>query len=345
MSMTTAMKAVDFAISVTPPQQILEFCFFGGEPLLRFDLIKEITHYIREHTVASGPKIRISITTNGTLLDQDIFDFIRDQNINLCISADGPADVHDLNRKFKNGEGSFTIVENNLTKAAVQLDNLQVNAVFGTDTVDFVPESVRFFVELGVPVIHLNPSITCAWPQDIYPRLAKSYSEVADYYIDCYQQGHEIAINLLDSKAILFLKKGYARQDRCSMGENEWAIAPSGNIYPCERLIGEDRDTSMCLGNIHFGIDSTRRCLIIKNRGNSNEECSNCDMQQYCMNWCGCTNYHMTGRTDLMGAAMCASERAAIEAAKRVFSTLSQNGNDLYIDHLLRYAQESNCVQ
>ena len=339
MSFTTAKKIVDFAVDITPPEQTIEFCFFGGEPLLRFDLIKQITDYIREQE-REASSVRLSITTNGTILTRSILDFLRKEHVDLCISIDGPAHVHDLNRCYGNGQGSFTKVVKNLRKVKEQLDYVQVNAVYGPETIDFLPETISFFTQLEIPTIHLNPNICASWTRSIYPNLQGIYMQIADHYIQSYRRGKEIAVNLIDSKIILFLKGGYTAGDKCGMGETEWGFAPSGNIYPCERLIGEDDDSSLCLGNIYTGLDVARRCSLLKQRGNHNEECEVCDFKKYCMNWCGCTNYHMTGHTDQVGPMMCASEKAAIQAAKHVLVTLSQLNNELFVDHLMQYLHE-----
>jgi uncharacterized protein len=345
MSFTTAQKIVDFAMDVAPAGQRTEFCFFGGEPFLCFDLMREITSYIREQEREANKPVRLSITTNGTILSQSILDFLREENIDLCISIDGPAHVHDLNRVYKNGRSSFAKVVRNLRRAVGRLDSVQVNAVYGPQTIDFLPESVSFFAGLGVPVIHLNPNICATWAENDCLKLRQTYMQIANHYIQSYQRGQEIAVNLIDSKIVLFLKGGYSVEDMCGMGETEWGFAPSGNIYPCERFIGEDNDSPLCLGNIHTGLDLTRRCSLLKQRGNRNEECKTCDLQKFCMNWCGCTNYYMTGHTDLAGPTLCASEKAAIQAAEHVFINLSELENELFIDNFMRYLHEGRHYQ
>jgi sulfatase maturation enzyme AslB (radical SAM superfamily) len=167
--------------------------------------MKEITRYIREQESQAGKPVCLSITTNGTMLDQSMYDFLGEENIDLCVSMDGPAHVHNLNRVYKNGQGSFAKVVRNLQKALGQLDSVQVNAVYGPETIDFLPESVSFFIELGVPVIHLNPSMCASWRQDIYSKLRENYMQIANYYVQRYLVGQECAVDLIDSKIILYV--------------------------------------------------------------------------------------------------------------------------------------------
>lgn len=341
MSFSTAKKIVDFSMDITPPGQRIDFGFFGGEPLLCFDMIKKITNYIHEKERKTKKPVRLSITTNGTILTQSILNFLKEESVDFCISIDGPEHVHNLNRCYKNGKGSFSNVVNNLQRAINQLDRVQVNAVYGPETINFLPETVSFFTQLGVPIIHLNLNISAPWPMEINCNIQDIYMKVANHYIQSYQRRQEIAINLIDSKIIVFLKGGYDTKDKCGMGEREWGFAPSGNIYPCERFIGEDSNYSLCLGNVYTGLDSTRRCSLLKKRGNHNKECKTCIFQKYCMNWCGCTNYHITGHTDLAGPILCTSEKAAIRAAKHVLITLFEKNNELFIDHFMKYLNEA----
>ncbi|MCP4286972.1 MAG: radical SAM protein [Gammaproteobacteria bacterium] len=340
MTFETARKVVDFAFSTNGYEKKLDFCLFGGEPFLRFDLIQDITGYIRQKEIQGDKPAQISITTNGTLLTQAMIDFLLRERINLCFSIDGPAYVHDQNRVFSNGKGSATAVYKNLQKALEHLDRIQVNAVYGPNTLEYLPESVKFLHELGTPVIHLNPNICVSWTANANSKFQETYSQIGDYYIDCYLHGDEISVNLIDNKIILFLKDGYSPDDICGMGETEWGFAPSGNIYPCERFIGEDLQRSMCLGNIHNGIDKERQISIIDQRGNHNPECRDCHYSRFCMNWCGCTNYHLTGNTSLVSPMMCASERAAIYTARQVLETLLEENCSLFVNHLMDHFNE-----
>jgi len=340
MSLSTAKRIVDFVNGIAPPGRNIEFSFFGGEPLLCFDLIQQVVGYIRELQQETGRPITLSITSNGTLLTPPMLDFFGREGVDLCISIDGPAPVHDRNRRFKNGRGSFAPAVTGLKLALDQLRAVQVNAVYGPDTLDALPETIDLLSELGVSVIHLNPNITAGWTEDVYASLPDIFMRIAEQYIQSYQSGQELAINFIDGKVVLFLSDGYRPEDMCGMGETEWGFAPSGNIYPCERFIGEDNDLSLCLGNVHTSLDLDRRCTLLASRGNRNAECAACALSKYCMNWCGCTNHYMTGRTDLAAPMLCTLERAAIRAGEHVLITLSQLDNELFIDHLMRYLCE-----
>jgi uncharacterized protein len=342
MTSDTAFKIVDFALAQSNNGHPVQINFFGGEPLLCLDLMREVADYTLQCAVQKQLDVSLGVTTNGTLLDDDAMAFLIDYGVDLCISLDGPANIHDHQRVYPDGSGTFKDVMGNLNKALVHLPSLQVNTVFGPSTLSSLPDVMDFIIDMDVPAIHLNPDIMTQWNAAACQELGPVMEQVADRYIACYQRGRELAVNLIDGKAILFLKGGYESEDRCGMGETEFGFAPSGNIYACERFIGQDDDPRFRLGNIHTGVDLTRRCQIVSMRGNRNPECVNCNLEPYCMNWCGCTNFHMSGLSNQAGPALCAEERAVIGAARRVFITLAEE--DLFLDHLLRYLPKERCA-
>ena len=341
MTPDTAYKIVNFALAQSNNNQPVQINFFGGEPFLCLDLMREVADYTLQYAEQKQLDVELGVTTNGTLLGEDALRFLIDYSVDLCISLDGPENIHDHQRVYPDGSGTFKDVMGNLKKAKANLPSLQVNTVFGPSTLTSLPDVMDFLIGLDVPAIHLNPDIMTQWNVTDCQTLGPVMEQVADRYIACYQRGCELAVNLIDGKAILFLKDGYKSEDRCGMGETEFGFAPSGNIYACERFIGQDDDPRFRLGNIHTGIDPKRRCQIVSMRGNRNSECVNCNLNTYCMNWCGCTNFHMSGLSNQAGPALCAQERAVIGAARRVFITLAED--DLFVDHLLRYLPKERC--
>jgi uncharacterized protein len=334
MTLQTAKEIVDFAISITGRRDTINFSFFGGEPFLAFTRIVEVIDYIESKPIKNP--ITYNITTNGTIISDEIIDYIVEKSIKLSISIDGSASIHDKNRVDIHGNGTLELILKNIKKFSSKIDFFQVNAVYGSDTVGELDKTFEFFIENGIKNIHLNPNITDQWDLESFSKITTSYERIGERYIELYKNNEEIALNLIDNKLILFLKGGYEEKDKCDMGQTEFGFAPSGNVYPCERLIGDDTDREMCMGNIHTGINPLKRCSIAHKTGNSNEECITCPVQQYCMNWCGCTNYNMTGYSDKVGAMLCYSEQTAITVAKKVFKALHKN--ETMLNHFFNYA-------
>ena len=326
MAPDVAQRAVAWVFNQMPADARngapLDLCFFGGEPLLCLETLTLAARLARALAQMRHVPLQMSLTTNGTLLSAVALRRLGELEIEPCVSLDGPPAVHDAHRRSPNGRGSHAETLAGLLAAREALPRVQVNAVYGPDTLEALPDTVAYLDGLDVAGFHINPNITATWPEATWPRFDPVYDRIADYAIARYQAGSPLALNLLDSKLILLLKGGYGPADVCSMGEREWAIAPDGAIYPCERFVSAGNGaadgagaSALALGHLDTGVDETRRCALLARRGNHTPACAACPDRPYCMNWCGCTNYHLTGQTDQAAPVLCASERAAIRAA------------------------------
>ncbi len=338
MTSETLLRVVDWAVSATPPGDTLELGFFGGEPLLRLDLMGEAATRAKERASSEGVPLRLRVTTNGTLIDDATLSFLDDHSIDLCISIDGPPPIHDRHRRFRDGRGSADTVTAGLERALERLGRVQVNAVYGPGTVAVLPDTVEHLADLGVRLIHLNIDISAQWPTEIHTTLRDAYFEVADLVVRRYRREQPISVSLIDNKVILFLKDGYGAEDRCGMGKTKVGVGTRGDMYPCERLIGPNGQGELCFGRVKTGPDPTRLESIRVRTGNRNPECETCPIARFCMNWCGCTNYHLTGYTDVAAPVLCASEKASVAAAHAVMTALANN--NLFADHLMAYVRE-----
>ncbi|MBU1534354.1 SPASM domain-containing protein, partial [Myxococcota bacterium] len=147
----------------------------------------------------------------------------------------------------------------------------------------------------------------------------------------------------IDGKIITHLKNGFEECDKCGFAEREFAVAPSGNIYGCERLIGNDDNEEMCIGNVATGFDEAKRAAIIAKRGsNVNLDCLECTYRNRCMNWCHCINYATTGAIDTTDGIVCFHERIAISVADRVGETLFNEKNPLFLNHFYDIGAEQS---
>ena len=331
MPLTVADRVVDFIYQNTPIQERLDIGFFGGEPLLEFDLLKQIVDKIQDHKSFDPGRVILSIVSNGTLFSRQIAEFLQEKNISLCISCDGPPLVHDVFRRFTNGKGSSAQVEHNIKAALEFFPLLPVNAVYSPENVHCLPEVVDYFASLGIKNIYLNPNISAHWTKNEADLLPGVYSAIAQRYMDFYQQEEPRHISLIDSKIAVILRKGYKSCEKCRMGLGELAFTPSGNVYPCERFIGAD-DRTHSIGNINDGFVAKS---VYKTQPNldRNTECESCGIKDYCMNWCGCTNYFGTGRYNRVSPFICAAEKAAAQAALQVIETMGEEGLN-FSDHL-----------
>jgi uncharacterized protein len=331
MPLDVAERVVDFAYARTPADEIVEFGFFGGEPLLELELLRRITGLIESHRAHDPGRVRVTIVTNGTIFTPAIAAFVQEHGIAFGVSCDGPPEVQDRHRRTATGRGSARLVERTIRVAAATLPRLMVNSVYRPDTLAALPSCVSYLSSLGVRSIYLSPDFTAQWSAADAAALLGTYRAIADLHCGWYLAGDPHFISLIDTKVAVVLRGGYRPLERCRMGRGEFAFTPDGGIYPCERLVGDGGERHR-IGHIDRGLDLGRVLCHASGDGSRNPECLACPLRSCCMNWCGCSNYFASGAYDRVGPFLCASERAAIQVAGEVLERL--DGVGAWYDHL-----------
>jgi uncharacterized protein len=343
MSTETARQIINNIYDHSPENEKIDIGFFGGEPLLEFDLVKSIVHLIKEHPKYNSKLVEIDLVTNGTIFSDEIGKFFAKHDISFCLSCDGPPNIQDKFRRYKDGSGSSATVKNTIKRVLEHLPYILVNAVYTPETFTSLPETIEYFSSLGLKRIYTNPDFSANWSMSDAGRLQQVYDQIARQYMDYYIAGDPHYINLIDNKIMLFLKDGYDQDDKCKMGSGEFAFTPSGNIYPCERLIGADDGKTHCIGNIANGLKSVRACDKTFVALSSNTECADCSVSDYCMNWCGCSNIFASGNYNRVGAFQCASEKAAVATAYDIFNNLQEKIGPKYITTFINTIASYSC--
>ena len=333
MSQTIAEKIIDFAYRNTPNDKKIDIGFFGGEPLLEFELIQEITKYIKDHPLYEADRIQLSLVSNGTIFTREIANFIEKHIFSFCISCDGPYQVQDLFRCFPGGQGSSHLVEKNIKQAVQLLPNVLVNAVYHPQTFHFLPEVIQYFSSLGLRQIYLNPDFSASWTKEDIDSLPEVYGQIGELYCKFCLNKDPHFVSLIDSKIAVILRGGYQPSERCQMGVRDLAFSPQGNIYLCERLVGSGDNNEHCIGNIRNGFQVKNIFCNKEFIECSNDECQKCTLRDYCMNWCGCSNFFSTGYYSKVNSFLCASERAAIQIGFNTFQKLEEKIGPVFFEH------------
>lgn len=335
ISQDVAQKIVDFAYWNTPDDEKINIGFFGGEPLLAFDKVREIVAMVEEHPGFTPERLEMTLVSNGTLFSDAIACFLRDHNIGFGVSCDGPPAIQDISRCYINGRGSGKQVDETLKWAMELLPNTMVNAVYYPQTLSLLPRVVEYFSDIGLRHIYLSPDFSAQWKEDDAALLPDLYADIGSFYLNNLAQNDRHFISLIDAKIAVIMRGGYDRHERCRMGKGEFAFSASGFIYPCERLIGKGGGGEHAIGHIDTGVESDRLACNPASRGVVPSACIECGIREYCMNWCGCSNFMSTGSYHRPGAFLCASERAAIEAAFGVIQNLeNQNLGSTLFSHM-----------
>ena len=338
MSWEVAQQAIDFSLKHslrqaqtfghTPESQL---GYFGGEPLLEWSLLVRSAEYAITQAKQRGIKLKKTLTTNMTLLDPDKVEWLRSNRFYLGLSLDGNQAMHDTLRCFPDGTGSHKAAAKALEHFRGPQSDGEVIVVVDPRNVEHLADSVAWLLGEDIHDISLNPNFYIEWPEPALLTWKDACNKIGDLYIEKYRQGIPIRINVIDGKIRVRLNEGYAPCDRCGFGHNEIAIAPSGNIYPCERIVSDDANGELKIGDVFNGIDTAKQSKIVPGRGNVEAECLDCPIKERCMNWCSCINYATTGAINRVSGLVCHHERMVIGMADRVGETLFAEGNPTFL--------------
>ena len=263
MSKETAFKAIDFAISKSKDK--LEIAYFGGEPLLEYELLQEISAKAKKECEQKGLKLVQSITTNGSLLDKQKLEYLKRESIFINLSIDGNEAMHNIHRLYAGNKSSFSDVKRALELLS-SYKRYKTITVVTPNNIKYLLDSIEFLDSMRVPKIVLSIDYFANWNEHskVYEEI---FYKVGKYVINSFQNNSAIIIEPFNSKIVMHIKNSC---NSCKFGEYKYAVAPSGAIYPCERLIANDIGT-LSIGNVDSGINYEKWQHIIKNRGNKNQ--------------------------------------------------------------------------
>jgi uncharacterized protein len=332
MSAETGRAAVDLALAGLSVRGApsLQVAFFGGEPLLAWGRLVDLTDYARAAAERAGVALTFQVTTNGTLLTPDRADTLGRHGFDVALSVDGIPEAHDATRPMAGGKTSGERVWEALDVALERCPSVTVIAVLDPANVAFLGESIEAFVSRGVRRLTLNPNWGAHWADAALEYWREGYERAAASYVEAYRAEDPFTLNVFDDKIVLHLLGPSGRLHACGFGEWDLAVAPSGRLYPCGRAVGEDREPSLVMGDVCRGPMQTIA-------GPAHEEsdlpkpCRGCALRARCASHCGCANREATGDPTLPGDVLCWHERMSIPIADRAASMLFAERNPAFI--------------
>ncbi len=322
MSEQTAKRAIDFLIQNSGNRKVLEVDFFGGEPLMCLQTIKNVVKYAREEADKVGKKFLFTTTTNALLLDDDAIAFFNAEMENVVLSLDGRKEVHDAVRKTVNGKGSFDYVIDNVKKFVRSRGDKSyyVRGTFTSKNLDF-SKDVIFLAENGFDSISLEPVVTeideLAIKEEHLKEINTEYENLCDKYLDKYAKGE--GFNFfhfnVDLEGGPCLSK---RVSACGAGNEYFSVVPNGDIYPCHQFAG---DKDFYMGNVYEGKLNAKirekfatSCLFTR------KHCDKCFAKFICSGGCSANNYHFTGDIETPYGITCEMMKKRIECAMHVLA-------------------------
>ncbi|WP_206460328.1 thioether cross-link-forming SCIFF peptide maturase [Anaerovorax sp. IOR16] len=317
MSLETGKKAIDFLLNQSGSRRNLELDFFGGEPLMNFDVVKELVRYGREAEKPLNKNIRFTITTNGVLLDEAKMDFINKEMSNVILSVDGRKEVNDEMRQTINGQGSYDVIMDNYLRFVEKREGLYyVRGTFTAKNLDFA-EDVKHLVDLGfknvsVEPVVTDPSLDYALHDSDAETIKAEYDRLTELFLEYEKQGKEFSFFHFN----LDLNQGpcvYKRVAGCGAGTEYVAVSPEGDVYPCHQFVGNEE---FKLGNVSDSVFENKLFDRFNKAHIYNKEaCQECWAKFYCSGGCHANAYHSNGDVLKPYELGCELEKKRLECA------------------------------
>ncbi|MBC8596351.1 thioether cross-link-forming SCIFF peptide maturase [Qingrenia yutianensis] len=302
MSFEVGKRALDFLIENSGNRKNLEVDFFGGEPLMNFDVVKKLVEYARSIEKEHSKNFRFTLTTNGVLIDDDVIDFCNREMNNVVLSLDGRKEVHDRLRKDYKGNGSYDLIVPKFQKFVEKRGDKSyyIRGTYTHKNTDFTNDIFHMadlgFKELSMEPVVCAPGEEYALTEDDLPVLFKQYEILAKEMLkrDSENRGftfYHYMIDLSNGPCI------YKRISGCGSGTEYLAVTPWGELFPCHQFVGDEKYS---MGNIYDGVTNTKmRDRFKKCNVYSRPECADCWAKLYCSGGCAANAYHATG--DILG--------------------------------------------
>ena len=318
MSYEVGKKALDFLIENSGKRVNLEVDFFGGEPLMNWDVVKRLVEYGRSREEECNKKFRFTLTTNGVLLNDEIMEFANKEMANVVLSLDGRKDVNDEMRPFRNGKGSYDLVLPKFEKLAESRnqEKYYVRGTFTKNNKDF-SNDVLHLADLGFKQISVEPVVGSdeedyALQAEDLPEIFAEYDKLAAEMVNRYHTDKDFNFFhfMLDLTGGPCVAK---RLSGCGSGTEYLAVTPWGDLYPCHQFVGEEK---YLMGNVDDGItrpdirEEFKECNVY-----SKEKCRNCFAKFYCSGGCAANSYKFHGSINDAYDVSCELERKRVECA------------------------------
>ncbi len=327
MSFEVGKQALDFLIANSGNRRNLEVDFFGGEPLMNWQVVKDLVKYGREQEKKHGKNFRFTLTTNGVLLDDEVMEFCNREMANVVLSIDGRKEVHDFMRPFRKGKGSYDLIVPKFRKFAESRnqDRYYVRGTFTRHNLDFAKD-VLHLADLGFKQISVEPVV--ALPEEEYalreediPQICEEYDRLAAEMIKRHREGKEFnffhfMIDLTGGPCV------YKRLSGCGSGTEYLAVTPWGDFYPCHQFVGEE---AFLMGNVFDGLKASelqeefKGCNVY-----AKEKCRNCFAKFYCSGGCAANAYKFHGSINDAYDVGCELQRKRIECAVMIKAALAE---------------------
>ena len=333
MTRETAEAAIELGLQEAADKSCgLDIAFFGGEPLMEWELLQHCHSYLSTRAAEMSITVRYGITTNGTLLSQDKLEWMAERNYLIGLSLDGSPAMHDTNRRFADGRGSHAAVREALERInSIPTLRSKVICVVNPANHLYLREGVRWLSKHYGGEIGLNFDYWSEWTDEQFDSLTQELEGMVSDLTDTYRNGKPVRLEAIDGKIRSHLYENAGFCNHCHIGEQEIAVSVDGKLFPCSRMVGVGDEPEITFGDVRSGIDRARQHYYITTRGNTTPECRICTLRHRCTNTCGCTNYAGTGTINQVSPFLCNLQQTLIRLADSMAETLYQEKNSAFM--------------
>ena len=334
MSFETAKSGVDFLFRESGAQKNISIVFFGGEPLLELDLIKKIVSFIKNKEKQTKKKVRLSLSSNGLLLDQEVVDFMVSQGISCQVSIDGPEKIQDQNRCLKNGKGSYEKVTQGIKRlVSARKGKVPARATLTHGLID-IPGVVDHLLAMGFGSIHIEPDNglfdETAITQDDVKIIKKQNETMGKLFVKHVRHGRyfNYANFVRHIRQTRFVRERLAHF--CGAGRTYFALSQDGDFYPCHRFVGMNEYR---MGNVKEGLDNSMQRQFLNLTVDNRLVCSTCWARYLCGGGCWKHAVDKNGGLEIPDHEItCKLIKHTIECAMAINSELRNEDTDILCD-------------
>ncbi len=327
MTLETATASVDFLLAQSTGRQAVHITFFGGETLMNFKLLRQVVEYAREQAALQGRGIGFSLTTNATLLTDEIIEFLADNEIGVTVSMDGPPDLQDKRRVDKRGRGTYAVIEPRLRRLIARHNTRAITArVTLTDGVTDVVRIYRHlkddlgFDEIGFAPVTSNGDQSYAIDDTGMDGVLAQFHELADEWLAYALRGQRHGFSNV-SETIGELIQGVNKSHPCGAGLGLLGVSPSGDLSPCHRFTDADSHT---LGHVSSGVDQEKReDFLTRGHVSAKYECQTCWARPLCAGGCHHEAFVRYGDTGHANLHYCDWIRQWTDTCLRIYGAVS----------------------
>ena len=320
MSWETAKKAVDFLIEQSSSGSDLNIALFGGEPLMEFSLIKRIAEYAGSQAKEADRILTFSLTTNGTIMTEEIARFGREYGFNLMLSIDGTKEAHDRHRVYSGGrKGCWNDVvgENFHLLKSIQ-GWMGARVTVSPDIAGYLSSGMKTLFEIGVNQFLIGPDHDAIWGEEEMDTLSSEMHRVVDFYVDSKTKGLPIRIAEFE-KSVEDDRLAYNHSWGCDAGRTRVSVSTEGDLYPCCKLVRPFPGMEDCrLGNLDTGFTYIRRRMDFVDYQPDEALCSKCGIRDRCGGGCPASNLHLTGSLFTPSPFECFAKRLYVDLLARI---------------------------